>query len=108
MKSIPAHIRSSALISLVLVVTFIILELLNRRSFQKGFPIPLFGVLWLLPTMLVLAVMPTVRTLRAGYGVTTNHPILLLKVVFSVLVAWMWVSVLVDQMPCFLGVPNCD
>jgi len=25
-----------------------------------------------------------------------------------ILIAWLWAGALVDQMPCFLGVPNCD
>jgi hypothetical protein len=33
---------------------------------------------------------------------------LLLRVAFLALIAWMWGGILIDQMPCFLGVPNCD
>jgi hypothetical protein len=29
-------------------------------------------------------------------------------VVFMALIAWEWGVIIVDQMPCFLGVPNCD
>jgi len=38
-----------------------------------------------------------------------ENPIrLLLKVVFMILIAGLWVGILLDQMPCFLGVLNCD
>ncbi len=30
------------------------------------------------------------------------------RVAIVVLIAWLWVGLVVDQMPCFLGVPNCD
>ena len=26
----------------------------------------------------------------------------------ALLTAWLWIGILMDQMPCFLGVPNCD
>jgi hypothetical protein len=32
----------------------------------------------------------------------------LLRVVFLAFIARMWIGILIDQMPCFLGVPNCD
>jgi hypothetical protein len=25
-----------------------------------------------------------------------------------ILLAWLWVGLIHDQMPCFLGVPNCN
>jgi hypothetical protein len=48
--------------------------------------------------------MPLVR--RLGAEKSMNHLIVWPRVV--ILIAWMWVGLVVDQMPCFLGVPNCD
>jgi hypothetical protein len=28
--------------------------------------------------------------------------------IYSNLIAWLWISIVLDRMPCFLGVPNCD
>jgi hypothetical protein len=33
---------------------------------------------------------------------------LLLRVIFLILIVWLWVGILIDQMPRFLGVPLCD
>jgi len=108
MKNMLINLRSPALISLLLVLPFMILELINRQSFNEGFPIPLFVILWLLPLIFIVVLMPIVRNVRAGDSLMA-HPIqLLIRVVILVLIAWMWTSLLVDQMPCFLGVPNCD
>jgi hypothetical protein len=30
------------------------------------------------------------------------------RIATLIFIAWMWVAVVLDQMPCFLGVPNCD
>ena len=32
----------------------------------------------------------------------------ILAVAGPLFIAWLRVSIVVDQMPCFLGVPNCD
>ncbi len=45
MNNILTNFRSPAIISLVLVFPFMILELVNRRNFHEGFPIVLFGLM---------------------------------------------------------------
>jgi len=108
MKNILTSLRSPAIISLLLVVPFMILELVNRRNFNEGFPVPLFGFLWILPILFIITMMPIVRNIQAGNSIIANPIILLIRVVFLAFIAWMWISLMIDQMPCFLGVPNCD
>ena len=56
----------------------------------------------------IIAGGPIVSTLRAG-GSLFAHPInLIIVVVISFLFAAGVVSLVVDQWPCFIGVPNCD
>ena len=108
MQTIPKSIGSSALISLLFILPFIIMEVVNRRNFNEGFPIPLFIMMWILPVIFILTIMPIIRNVRAGNSLMAQLINLLLRVVVLVLVAWMWTGLLIDQMPCFLGVPNCD
>ena len=108
MKNTLTNLRSPALISLIFVVPFMILELVNRQNFNKDFPLPLFVIMWLLPMIFIVTLMPMVRNMRMGNGLMA-HPInLLIRVILLILIAWIWTSLLIDQMPCFLGVPNCD
>jgi hypothetical protein len=85
-----------------------IVEAVNRREFNEGFPFPLFIIMWLLPVIFILIGMPIVRNVRAGNSLMASPITLLIRVILLVLIAWFWVSLLVDQWPCFLGVPNCD
>ena len=56
----------------------------------------------------IIAGGPIVRTLRAG-GSLFAHPFhLIIVVVISFLFAAGLVGLIVDQWPCFMGVPNCD
>ncbi|MBP1702254.1 MAG: hypothetical protein H6Q38_1361 [Chloroflexi bacterium] len=102
------NLRSPALIGAILVIPFMILELVNRRKFDEGFPFLLFGILWLMPVAFLLILMPLVRDLRAGNRILVNPINQLLRVVVLILIVWLWAGALIDQMPCFLGVPNCD
>jgi hypothetical protein len=108
MNPIFANLRSPALISLLLVLPFMILELVNRRTFNEGFPIPLFVIMWVLPILFIATLMPIVRNVRAGNSIIASPVNLLIRIVILAFIAWMWTGLLIDQMPCFLGVPNCD
>ena len=98
-----ARVRTAALVSTALVLPLLILELRNNAS---EFPSVLFAVLWLLPFAFVMLFQGAV-----GSGARTNtlaymrRPLAAACLVF---IAWFWVVVVIDQMPCFLGVPNCD
>ena len=109
MKTITTNLRSAALISFILVVPFMILELVNRRNLPESFPSVLFGFLWLLPVTFIVILMPIVRNARAGSSIIIANPISLsFRVAFLILIALVWGSLLIDQLPCFLGNPNCD
>jgi cation transport ATPase len=108
MKNRFITLRPPALISLLLVIPFMVMEVVNRRGFDEGFPIPLFAMMWILPVIFILTGMPILRNLRAGSSLMTQPVNLLIRVVVLVLVAVLSTGLLLDQMPCFLGVPNCD
>ena len=108
MKTIFTTLRSPAIISFMLVIPFMILELVNRRNFHEGFPIVLFGLLWLLPMIFIVTVMSTIRNVRAGKNILADPINLLFRVILLVFLTMMWGGILIDQMPCFAGVPNCD
>ena len=108
MKSMLTNLRSPAIISFFLVLPFMFLESVNRRNFREGFPVPLFVVMWLLPMAFILILMPVVRSIRAWNSLVPHPAHLLLGVAFLVFIAIVWAGILVDQLPCFLGVPLCD
>lgn len=99
----------SAIVGAVLVLPFAILEAINAQDFSwQRFPFPLFVVMWMLAAAFVLLITPVVRNVRAGginlFGIGRQIP----RVLLVALIAWLWAGLVADQMPCFLGVPNCD
>jgi hypothetical protein len=109
-KSIVTTLGLAALISFILTLPFVILESLNHTITRQNAPglIALFGLMWLLPTAFIVILAPIARTVRAGNSVLANDIKLWCRVAFLALIAMMWGGLLIDQLPCFLGVPNCD
>ncbi|HLL77163.1 MAG TPA: hypothetical protein VK421_18060 [Pyrinomonadaceae bacterium] len=110
MNSITTDLRSAAVISFALVLPLLILEALNNTITRQNAPglALLFGVMWVLPALFVAVLLPLVRNVRAGQSVVANPVSLSLRIAFLALVAVVWTWALADQLPCFLGVPNCD
>jgi hypothetical protein len=115
--------KSAFMISVVLILFIVILSLLDSLGWEPldrlvNGPNPeqlyvpgLFIALILISISIAAGIIaggPIVSTLRAR-GSLVAHPIhLIIVVVISFLFAVGVVSLIVDQWPCFVGVPNCD
>jgi uncharacterized membrane protein len=108
MKAIATDLRTAVFGSFILVLPFAILEAANSTLTRQNVPsvIVLFGLLWLLALAFLVVLIPVVRNVRTGNA--ANPLKLLLAVAVLLVVASIWGSIVADQMPCFLGVPNCD
>ena len=106
MKNISVF-RAPAIISLLLVIPLLVLELINQKPTITDFPVVLFVTLWVVPFAFILIFMSLVRSTRTN-GLMSAPFLFLIKYAGLLLLAWFWVSVVLDQIPCFLGIPNCD
>ena len=100
--------RFAALTSFALILPFAILQLRSGAMGREGAAsvVALFGLLWLLPT---LSIGTSLRLLRSPSGAgRIARGRLMLGIVIVLVAALLWASLLADQFPCFLGVPNCD
>jgi hypothetical protein len=66
MQTILKPLGSSALISLLLILPFMIMEVVNRRNFHEDYPFMLFFVLWLNLFAISLILLPIVRGRQTG------------------------------------------
>lgn len=108
LKNVIKTIGLAAIIGLIFVLPFVVLQLVNARHAPESFPTALFVFLWALPLLFFVILVPFLKTLRPGKSLMANPVTLIFRVAFLVLIAVMWAGLVNDQMPCFLGVPNCD
>jgi cation transport ATPase len=104
----PGSLRTAAIVSSVLVLPFMILELVNGRGSRHDFPIVLFGFMWLIALAFIVTLMSILGSLQARNRTAPDSLRLLSRIAVLILITWIWVSLTLDQMPCFRGVPNCD
>lgn len=108
MTNLTVTLIVSALFGALMTLPFITLELVNRRNYSEDFPTGLFVLLWLLSAAFSLILFPIIRDARAGNKILARPGWLLVRVIALGVMAWLWGGTILDQMPCFLGVPNCD
>ena len=66
------------------------------------------GALLLLPLGFLISLLPIARSLRAGDGLTANPFNLLIAAALFIFIVSLVISFVIDQYPCWRGVPNCD
>lgn len=124
LTKILANPRSAEIIVFVLALPFLAISTLRIFNIEPPFAqalnqpdpdkpnfyntiIPLGAFLLAIAASLI-ARASIVRTLQ-GRGRLLAHPIsLILVLVMLFILAWSWGSFVIDQWPCFVGVPGCD
>ena len=110
MKTMLANPISATVISFIFcVLPFMILEWMTRSDAPRSDASPILWIVMWLPSAVFMAIlMPMVRSLRrVGNSILANPVSLLLRVGILVFLAWMWGTLVIDQMPCFLGGSGC-
>lgn len=101
------RLATSAVAGAALVLPFAALEWRLGGGFPEGVPLALFLALWLLAIGFLLAAWSLARDVRSDGGTRLLVRRWTTAAVALVLAA-LWIILVRDQMPCFLGVPNCD
>jgi hypothetical protein len=70
--------------------------------------IALIAAFLLQPVASFITLLPAVRGVRAGNGLSASRVNLSLGIAILTMFVVILGGVLVDQLPCFLGMPNCD
>ncbi len=110
-QAAPGTLKSfvtSLLISATLVAPFIVLQWVNHRAFHEDFPFVLFTFMSLHSLIIVLLLTPALRRLRSERHLSALKLGHWAGLVFSAFLIFAYADLVIDQLPCFLGVPNCD
>ena len=96
----------AALLAFALVLPLAVLEAMNQSITTRT--LPLFGFLWLVPAVAVTGFLRISRWSKTPAGSPGARAGRLAGFVLVAFLVVVWVRLFVDQLPCFLGVPNCD
>lgn len=111
--------RRAALASGAVLAPFLAMELALARSWTPGGTAVLFGALFLAGLGSLACFLPAVRSVRSNHLMTLavhGHWVsfaaslagAVLLLVSALALGFLWLQVLLDQLPCFAGRPNCD
>jgi hypothetical protein len=93
--------RWPALLALVATLPCMAMEYLNRRRFHEGYPIGLFLLLFVLAGAFFYM-------WRLGLQDPPRARKLKLLLPLMMLCAGLWLNIVLDQWPCWLGLPDCN
>jgi hypothetical protein len=99
---------ASLLMSATLVAPFIVMQVANRGTRGEDFPFVLFTFMSLNALLLVLLLAPSVRHLARERSLRTLGFAHWVGLSLGIVLVFVYANVVIDQWPCFLGVPNCD
>lgn len=109
MEKLSSKIIIAILAGLLLNTPFAIGEFVhfNPTDPRSGFPLPLFIAMWVEVGVFTYLLLSVVETLRRGFR--HAKPILFgLQILILTIFAWAWVTLIIDQWPCFfLGGNGC-
>lgn len=94
--------------ALVLVGPFALLEIINAPATWGGFPTLLFLFMLGHAAIMVWLLAPVVRRVFQARGLEALGALHWTGAAVGMVLACAFAGVVMDQMPCFMGVPNCD
>jgi hypothetical protein len=101
-------LRLPMLLASALVVPFMTLEWVTRRGLGEAFPWTLFTFMSVHALLIALLVTPALQRLRVAPRLRALSPPHWLGLLLCAGLLLVYVGVVRDQWPCFVGVPVCD
>lgn len=98
----------SLLAGAALVLPFLAMQLVNRRTYAEEFPVVLFAFMLANTVMIALLVIPVVQRVWVHKSTKALGGLHWIGLLLGVGLLWVYGQVLLDQMPCFVGLLNCD
>jgi len=96
------------LLGLLCVLPFVIMESVNPGHAPDPFPYTIFLYLWLMFALFLLCLFAILRLSKTKVSKKERLPAYLLNALVLIFTGISIAALIVDQMPCFLGMPNCD
>jgi hypothetical protein len=104
---IATKVKVATLVGTGIMLPFLFLEIYNRHQYSEPFPVMLFAILWFALSIAIFLLHPIIKIFQTGISDLSAINIVIRSVAIISLTVFC-LMIIVDQMPCFLGVENCD
>jgi hypothetical protein len=105
-KKFSVHPGIALILGFLVTSPFFLLEWFTSPGFPQGFPLNLFIFMWLSSSASVFLLRSVYKDFREKRK--TNFLILIMKIALLISLVWGYAELVIDQWPCFMGIPNCD
>jgi hypothetical protein len=106
--AVPTSVLAPLLVGAALVVPPFVLEWFNRRMYHEELPLVLFAFMSVHALVIAFALTPAFRRLHAERRLRALRLGHWAGLLVGAVLVYAYAGVVSDQLPCFLGVPNCD
>lgn len=106
MNSTGARVFFSMVIGFLATAPFYVLEYYYSGGYPEGVPSALFRAMWVETTLFSFLAFSVYRTQLENATLRSIIPVVL-KIVAMTIIGIAWITIVVDQMPCFLGGRGC-
>jgi hypothetical protein len=106
MTSTGERVFYSMVIGFVTTAPFYFLEYYYSGGYPQGVPAALFRMMWVETTLIAFLAFSLIRTPFANATKQWIVPFLL-KLAAMTVIAIAWVTIIIDQLPCFVGGRGC-
>lgn len=109
MKKVFLNPKTSILIGFLITLPFMFMEFATSSNLPRSnFPIQLFIFMWIIASIFLLLINSTLETIQGkNYQKKKNYLIITIKIIFGGILAYIWITIIIDQIPCFLGATGC-
>lgn len=101
-------IFKAAVAGLVVTMLLMVLQWVNMRDFRTDFPLAVSVPLWVFAAAFLTITGAVLRQARTPGKTMAGKMWSAAGIGLAIVIAMVWIGFVADQMPCFLGVPNCD
>lgn len=106
MKTLGERVFYSMVVGIAVTAPFYALEYYYSGGYPQGVPEALFRMMWIESTLFTILTFSLLRTqFTNAVGIWIIPFMLKLAAMFAIAIAW--ITIVIDQMPCFFGGRGC-
>lgn len=107
-KELFLSFKKPAVLGIVSTLPFAFLEIVNGTKYGNAFPIGIFTILFITSLLFWFVFELITKSKKVENGNLKKIAVFVFRVLLLICLLVLFVNIIIDQWPCFMGMPNCD